>query len=503
MSMDDLTQMLSGADSARPLSDGLRSRLEEALIGRSTEVDTDFRGIDEPRPLPPRLRAKLAGKLERRRVAAWQIASAITAAAAVLIGVVVLPSGVRGPAGRPNAMQPIPSVPRPGAGGGVAAPSPSAAPGVVGLPPAMSSDAGSYTDEPFRGSPPPFNVVVAHGMSRPASEMPAPSSQHPGQAPANPAPPPRPVPARIAVTGTDPDIQAGFDAYVDLVRAQGEVGNRRLEIVSPSTTGVLVTVNLGGSPLGGPSTVPVLETLDVASALLTGNVFDIASTPRRQARVLVDRIIATTDLESEATPTAVIYRAGGGEFAGTVPREVETILRDAGILVFTMDYEAGNTTLVPADISFVLMPPAEARSFAREAREAGYAPRLGFAGIWSLYDDAVRSELGTTASVVSPYWSSPTELSAIKRGVEAKGARMGAEAIHGWATAKAIAVALYQSDPRNAKQMAQALEMPTNLGVCSYKLRSGTHERTPDGIMLALTRDDVRPISGSLTDPRP
>lgn len=79
---------------------------------------------------------------------------------------------------------------------------------------------------------------------------------------------------------------------------------------------------------------------------------------------------------------------------------------------------------------------------------------------------------------------------------------MGAEAIHGWSAAKAIATALYQQDPRTAAAMARALGRPMSLGVCPYELRAGTHERKPDGIMLEVTNAGVRATSGFMTDPR-
>jgi hypothetical protein len=496
--MDELTKIFDGADASRPLTDELRSRLEETLLGRSSSVATDFTGIDQARPLPARLQSKLRRRLERRRVAAWQVASAVTAAAAVLIGIVVLPNVARRTVKPPVAIQTTPPGTPSVSSGGLPSPQPTQAPVVGSLP--LPSVAGGSSYDPDRGSPPPYAAQLFASAKPLSQRRPGGSG---GGTPAAMMPPsarPAPIPARIVVTGADPDISAGFDAYVALVVAQGEVGNRSLDIVRGSAKDALVSVNLGASPVSESSSIPRLETLDVAASFLTGNVFDIASTPRRQARVLAAQILARTDLSGDATPMAVIYRAGGGEFADTVPGEIARVFQDAGVFVLTVDYVPGNTALIPADIAVVSMPPGSARTFVREARDRSYAPRLGLAGIWSLYDDGVREGLGTKVTVVSPYWASSGEFSAIKRGVEARGGRMGAEAIHGWATAKAIASALYWWNPKTPQQMASALQKGIDLVVCPYQLRSGTHERTPDGRVLEGTREGFTAKTGFLAD---
>lgn len=136
-----MTGPLDGLDGPRPLPPGLRSRLEDALLGADArplteEQDTTLTealrdqvgellsGLDAPRALPTAVRARLESDLVTRR-RRWLVPGSAAAAAAVVVGVLVL-QGAGGSSPRQQAGSARPSVSPtavdlvPGSGGGVA-----------------------------------------------------------------------------------------------------------------------------------------------------------------------------------------------------------------------------------------------------------------------------------------------------------------------------------------------------------------------------------------------
>src|SRR5205807_1453980 len=105
-------------------------------------------------------------------------------------------------------------------------------------------------------------------------------------------------------------------------------------------------------------------------------------------------------------PTAVVYAGPSEPFATVIPGAVRSVLEARGVKVVVSTYDPAQrkTTLVPAaDAAVLSLDPAAARDWVTRAKEAGYRPAQGIAGIYSLADESLAPDLPEGARVVSPY----------------------------------------------------------------------------------------------------
>ena len=405
---------------------------------------------------------------------------------------------------------------RPGGPGGPAGGSPG--PGAVVPPVAPGPDnpggasqlqpAGGTADPgpapPFYNSPPSGAAAPAPSMAAtPTSPPPqgsdnggaaSPQTQKSATAPAGP-------PLRIGIVTGDAAQEAGFRAYVDLVNRDGGVRGHTLDLVpvgpGQPATGTVATVNLSALPVAGPggppswATGPLLETLTATESLLPagGPVFDFASPPERQGHLAVDAVFPSA--VSDPTISAVIYAAPSGPLHDTVPAAIESALTQQGVKKVTVvTYDAGaHKPLLPGDAAFISLDPAAAKAWVAEAKSAGYRPARGVAGIYSLADVNLAPDLPEGARVISPY--------VVPGGDEGAAIRSGAggtsaPVLHGWATAKSLAAAIWRTGADTPAKVQTALEQLTgwSSGLAPpYETRPGTRSRTPEGVVLQVQND--------------
>ncbi|MGH8975899.1 MAG: ABC transporter substrate-binding protein, partial [Acidimicrobiia bacterium] len=310
--------------------------------------------------------------------------------------------------------------------------------------------------------------------------------------------PPASGPAlRVGVVAGDAAQEAGFHAYLALLNREGGIRGRPLQAVPVGPGAVdsatIVTVNLSSRPVATPGGAPgwaggaVLETLTATEDLLPagGRVFSFASVPERQAHLAVDAVFP------DAAPgaSAVVYAATDGPYAGKVADAFRQVLTAKGVHVATVVYDPDRPpTLLPAsgDAAFVSLDPPAAAAFARHAREANYRPVRGIAGVASLFDPDVLGDLPEGARVVSPY--------VVPGGAEGDAIRSGAGhpsagVLHGWATAKVLAVALWQTGADSPDETVSALEGMAGYdsGLAPpYETRPQTRSRTPEGVLFEV-----------------
>ncbi|MGH9154652.1 MAG: hypothetical protein ACRD1K_02085, partial [Acidimicrobiales bacterium] len=310
---------------------------------------------------------------------------------------------------------------------------------------------------------------------------------------APPAPAPGPVagaPLTVAVVGGDADQEAGFRAYVDLLNAGGGIAGRPVRSAPAPLAGAIATVNLGAEAIGPtvrPSG-PVLETLAAPEAVLGGDVLGLAGPPERQARLAVDEVFPAPSPGA----TAVLVTATRGIFATTVADAFESGLRSRGVSVTRAAFTTGQpTNLPPGAAVFVSLGPAEARAWVATTR-----PARSVTGIYSLYDPSLVTQLPDGSRLVSPYRApGGAEADAIRTGSRRD---LGAGVLHGWATAKALAVALWRSGADEPAEVTAAL-----VGLAGYdsglappyEVRPGTRSRTPEGLVLAVASGAFVPRS--------
>ena len=320
-----------------------------------------------------------------------------------------------------------------------------------------------------------------------------PQTQKSTTAPAGP-------PLRVGVITGDAAQEAGFRAYVNLVNQNGGVRGHPLELVTVTpgspAAGTIATVNLSALPVAGPggppswATGPLLETLTATENLLPANgaVFDFASPPERQGHLAVDALFPST--VSDPAVSAVIYAAPKGPLHDTVPAAIQSALAQQGVkkvTVVTYDPTA-RKALLPADAAFVSLDPAAAKAWVAQAKAAGYRPAKGVAGIYSLADDSLAPDLPEGARVVSPYVVPPgDEGAAIRSGAGGTSAPV----LHGWATAKSLAAAIWRTGAGTPAEVQTALEQLAgwSSGLApAYETRSGTRSRTPEGVVLQVQK---------------
>jgi len=353
------------------------------------------------------------------------------------------------------------------------------------------------------GPPPPFaspSSPTASSDQAPAAMAPSAPGSQAGASP-QPAPPESATRAsgpalRVGIVGGDAAQEAGFNAYLALLNRDGGVRGRPVETVrvgpgaaDPST---LVTVNLSPRPLATPGGAPgwaggaLLETLTATENLLPagGRVFSFASVPERQAHLAVDAVFP----EDAPGARAVIYAASDGPYAGPVAEAFRQTLEGKGVQATIRVYDPAKPLLPTAaeDAAFVSLDPPAAAAFAHQAKENNYRPARGIAGVASLFDAAILADLPEGTRVVSPY--------VVPGGAEGDAIRSGAGStsagtLHGWATAKILAVALWRTGADSPEEALAALEGMAGYdsGLAPpYETRPETRSRTPEGVVFEV-----------------
>lgn len=492
--MDDIDELMAGLDRPVALPPAVRARLAGA-VSAATGGDDPLAGADRARPLPAATRDRLTAALEasvvdRRRAGArirptgtrWLAVAAAVVLLAGAAGIVSLASK-----GRRQRGTEVASAPSRGSGalstgsgaaaGGVAAPGGSAAAaGPAGTLGASDATSGGMAGAGAAGSaagagpaaagpPPPFAFATPAG---PASAAPAAPT-------ARAAPWANPLVVRVA--GGDASERRGFDAYLSLLNAGGGINGHPLEA---GAAGAVATVNLSDAPLATPPAGPALETLAVPERILRVPVYDLASAPVHQAALAV----AVMFPKPAPGAVAVVVRGSGGIWGGDVADAYVAALRQRLVTPLVVPYTPGRAfSAPPAAAAFLSLDTAGARSWL----SAGYRPSGGIAGIFSLAEPSLLPLLPAGTVAVAPYaLPGGAEQAALAQAI---GGPPGMAAIHGWVSAKVLAVALWRSGATTPSGVAAALGA---LG--GYRdgwapplaYRPGTTSRTPDGTVLRV-----------------
>jgi hypothetical protein len=154
--------------------------------------------------------------------------------------------------------------------------------------------------------------------------------------------------------------------------------------------------------------------------------------------------------------------------------------------------------LVSADAAIVLLDRPSTAAWIQMARSQGFAPTRGMVGVFGMAGDDLVPLLDPLDRALSPYGLPPTESaegSALRSG---SGRPVSATSLHGWVTAKSLAVALWQSGADEGSEVQRALTALTgyNHGFAPpYEVRPGTNARTPEAIVMG--RDGNRLVARS------
>lgn len=553
-------------DAPRPLPEALRLRLESALLAEASATPTATTPATESAPAAATAPAAAAViSLEGRRrkvVAAW---SAVAAVLVLLLGVAGLaniggggsgkvevanapttttaetPASLPSDAGLSPEAPPTTALAAPAStattrGSKPVRPSPTTVPPSTVSPPqntpttdpapASSQPGGGSTQpaptESSRGPAPPFydSTTPTGDASSPPAMTASPSGGSGDQQGAAPNEPQRsgsPTatgPAlRIGIIRGDPDQEAGFAAYINRLNQSGGVAGRSVELVnvgpgSPASN-TIATVNLGLQPVAGPGGAPswaagpLLETLTATENLLAGNgaVFSFASPPERQGHLAVDAVFPS---EAPAGTKAVIYvPMAAGPLRDVVPEAIKAVLKERGVSFQVVPYDpAAHKPLTPngAVAAFVSLDPAAAKAWVADAKTASFP--AGVAGIYSLFDESLLADLPEGARVVSPYVvPGGTEGQAIR----SEGGGTSASVLHGWATAKSLAAAIWRTGADTPAEVQAALEGLTGWSsglTPPYETRPGTRSRTPEAVVFRVQSQAFVPDGGFRRDPR-
>jgi len=493
------------AETAHPLEADLHDRLTDAL----TDPGALLAGIDDPRPLPASVRAGLEDALATpaRGAHRWVgVAAAIVlvtgvAAAAMQFGrhesgtvvahaprdaTTTFTTTVEGSATGGQAPGVAASRPRPASGRG----SGGATSGAVA---AFSQAAGQY------GPPPPFSFPQDFAALGAAPVNGATTTTRPVQSAVT-----------VAVIGGDPAQEAGFRAYVRRLNDAGGAGGHRFVLTAadashPARTAT-VTVNLSGAAVatdsGAPSWTggPLLETMAAPESVLKNDVFGFASAPERQAHLIADTLVPP----GSSGKAVVIYRMTTGLFSDRVPAAMADVVQRNGGRAVMVAYDGTATSvLVPADVALLSLDGPSAQAWFRQARSGSYRPPDGVGAIYPVFDTALLSDIASGTKIESPYsTSSDTYEAAVLRTDTNR--PLSSALIHGWVTAKTLAVAVWErdADTRPALKAALAgLDGFSDAWTPQYGVRAGTHSRTPEGIVLEATNGGFTPRGGFRKDP--
>jgi ABC-type branched-subunit amino acid transport system substrate-binding protein len=194
--------------------------------------------------------------------------------------------------------------------------------------------------------------------------------------------------------------------------------------------------------------------------------------------------------------TAVIYAASAGPLSTVVPAAMEAVLKQRGVTVNVVTYDPAQkkTGLVAgADAALLSLDPAAARAWVAQAKGAKYRPALGIAGIYSLADDTLAADLPQGARVIAPYVVPAGDEGQAIRSV---GRGTSAPVLHGWATAKGLAAAIWRTGADTPAELQSALEglAGWSSGLApAYETRPGTRSRTPEGVLFQVQSSAFQP----------
>ncbi len=546
-------------DAPRPLPEPLRARLESALLAEAAA---------SPSASPAPGDVVSLGSRRRKVVAAWSSVAAVLLLVVMVAGLAgrggnpgsgdfeaaggpttttletpaSLPSDAgasteaespasTAPAGaspttratRPTRPSPSTTGPQAPGAGSTETPSPTS-PAVPtspepsgGAPAPATSDPGPAP--PFYSSPAPGDSSGAPAMtSGPPSASPSEGGSQdaaPNQPQRSTSPAPTGPALRVGIITGDAAQEAGFRAYINRLNQAGGVRGHSIELVRVAAgapaANTVATVNLSSQPVAGPGgapgwvTGPLLETLTATEDLLTGNgaVFSFASAPERQGHLAADAVFPS---DAAAGTKAVIYvPAASGPLRDAVPAAIKSVLTQrkvTNVQVVTYD-PAANKPLTPADAAFVSLDPAAAKAWVAQAKAEGYRPPAGVAGIYSLADDALAADLPEGARVVSPYVAPAGDEG---QAIRSAGAGTSASVLHGWATAKSLAAAIWRADADTPAEVQAALGGLSgwSSGLAPpYETRPGTRSRTPEGVVFQVQSGDFVAQGGFRRDPYP
>jgi hypothetical protein len=159
---------------------------------------------------------------------------------------------------------------------------------------------------------------------------------------------------------------------------------------------------------------------------------------------------------------------------------------------------------VPADVVFLSLDADTAAAWFDQARAVAYRPSRGVAGVYSLFDARLRAALEEFgARVLSPYLV-PLNAETRSKAFRSIDEPLGMGVIHGWVTAKDLAVAIWLHDvdgPRSMRAALRALEGYASGFAPPLDWRVGTHARTPEGLVYEVDDGLFTPMTGFLRDP--
>ena len=375
------------------------------------------------------------------------------------------------------------------------------------------------------GQPPPFYNSPAPGESAggapamssgpPAAASPSGGSQD--AAPSNSQKSVSPAPAgsrlRVGIIPGDAAQEAGFRTYINRLNQAGGVQGYGIDLVTVGpgapAANTIATVNLSPQPVAGPggapgwATGPLLETLTATADLLPANgaVFSFASPPERQGHLAADALFPAAAADGMK---AVIYvPVASGPLRDAVPEAIKAVLTERNVTnVQVVTYDpAARKPLIPADAAFISLDPAAAKAWVAQAKADGYRPAAGVAGIYSLADESLLPDLPEGARVVSPYVVPAGDEG---QAIRSAGAGTAAPVLHGWATAKSLAAAIWRTGANSPAELQAALEGLTgwSSGLApAYETRPGTRSRTPEGVVFAVQSQAFVAQGGFRRDP--
>ena len=505
---DDDDPGLQRIDTPRPVPERTRVHLEGALSVAAREV---IDGLDEPRAIPPGARARIESALTRpaprRAPSTWLVRSVAVAASVVLVAASALALSRAGNPSRPD----IPFA-GPVSGGsesdaisdGVTIDDGTTVDlGAIPQPGTSSVSRGDAAAAGSAGPPPPFAYLTSLG-SAPASPLfAAPDASTGSHAPsaATPSPTPR-APLLLAVARGGGAQDEGFFAYLSLLNRQGGVRHRQIEVVDVAdarASRAVATVNLQDFLLGSSPVTPVLESIAAPEIVLDGAVVGFASPPERQASLIANHIFP----DDAPGATAVVYHTDEDGFGDRIPEAIERVLRNRDVTVLRVPFDPDrDVVLVPGDAAFLSMRTGHARAWLAQARTEGYRPTRGVAGIYTLADPALLSDLPEGARFVSPYtFPRGDERTAIQRETAEP---LSADLVHGWVSAKAVAVAVWLSDADSSSALTKALTGSLtgwqNGFAPPYETRAGSRARTPEGLVYRVEDSRFVADTGFLRD---
>jgi hypothetical protein len=532
-------------DAPRPLPEPLRARLESALLAEATAA------------APAGEVVSLAGR-RRKVVAVWSSVAAVLLLVVAVAGLAgrggnsgsgsleaagpttttletpaPLPSGAGdstgvtspattapvSPTTRATRPRPSPATTAPAPGGTQSPPPTSPA---VPTSPEPSGGAPAPATDP--GTPPPFYNSPAPGESSGSaltSGSPAPAAPSGGSQDAAPSnqtqksatPAPAGSRLRVGIIPGDAAQEAGFRAYIDRVNQSGGVSGHGIDLVTVGpgapAANTIATVNLGSQPVAGPGgapgwvTGPLLETLTATEDLLAahGAVFSFASAPERQGHLAADALFPSN--APDGTKAVIYVPPAPGPLHDNVPEAIKAVLKQRNVTsVQVVSYDpAAHKPLTPADAAFISLDPAAARAWVAQAKADGYHPAAGVAGIYSLADEALAPDLPEGARVVAPYVVPAGDEG---QAIRSAGRGTSAPVLHGWATAKSLAAALWRTGADTPAEVQAALEGLTgwSSGLAPpYETRSSTRSRTPEGVLFAVQSQAFVAQGGFRRDP--